>query len=385
MGTKFVFIFFFLIFLQQPLFAVEIELNKSFYQPGETITIDITIRNETSAKECLKSLDITIMDSDKLLCSITNNYPVDTECIEAGEEKTYTFFCDIPLNAAEGAGTVEVDVKTWNTIEVFRREFFEIGVNYPPEITIISYPSVVDPSQQYSITFSVYDNFGVEDLYTAEVMLYHESRRPSERECYLYTWEKPDLYTVWETYSHFPLSAEASLHPDEIVWTVTFSLSEIASPGEWMLEITVYDVTHQYHQVSEQVFVTKYLSFSLQGTSHRSAASINFGRAEPGEKLPKITLTVIVTSNTQVDVFVQGDDLYSPEGSVLPMDIFYVETPTGVTLQLDRSRQVLYPMYSGKDGFNREAKIQLIFYGKLPEVVEAGTYSGVWYIIVEAV
>jgi len=67
------------------------------------------------------------------------------------------------------------------------------------------------------------------------------------------------------------------------------------------------------------------------------------------------------------------------------MDIFYVESSVGSTVQLDGSRQVLYSMYAEKNGFNRETQIHIIFSGKLPEVVEAGTYSGIWYIIVEAV
>jgi len=384
MYAKFsIFILFFLVVLQQPSFTCEIELSKSFYQPGETISLDVIISNTTSAKECLKSLDITITDSLKLLCTLTSSYPVDTECIESGEEKTYTFSCVIPLHAVEGVGTVEVYVETWSGITRVQKEFFEIGVNYPPEITVISYPAVVNPSQQYEITFSVYDNFGIEDLVSAEVVLHHQMTQPSEREYYLFTWEKPDLYTVWK--SNTFVGANASIQNREIVWTLTFLLSEIASPGEWTLEITVYDAAHQHHQVFERLYVTKYLSFHLQGTSRGFAASINFGKASPGEELPRVALILVVTSNSSVNVSIQGSDLYSPEGKILPMDIFYVESSVGSTVQLDGSRQVLYSMYAEKNGFNRETQIHIIFSGKLPEVVEAGTYSGIWYIMVEAV
>ena len=382
MESRIIFILFFLLFFQQPVFTAEITLNKSFYQPGETITIEVEIQNYTAAKECLKSLDIIVSDPNKVLCSIPNTYAVDTECVESGGNTLYTFTCFLPLNTPEGVGAVEVRVETWNAVEVYGKEFFEIGVNYAPAITVLNYPDIINPSQEYTLSFSVYDNFGVEDLVSADVILAHQGTRPSEREYTIFTWEPPDPYTVWETGS--PLHVEASVQNSEIVWTLTFSLSEIASPGEWRLEILVYDTAHQHHQVVEQVYVTKYLSFHLQDTYRSASATINFGRAEPGEDLPRVTLTMVVTSNAPVNILVQGDDLYSGEGAVLPADIFSVETSAG-TVQLSRSRQVLYTDYVERDGFNREARIRLIFYGKLPEVIEAGTYSGVWYIIVEAV
>jgi hypothetical protein len=137
--------------------------------------------------------------------------------------------------------------------------------------------------------------------------------------------------------------------------------------------------------VVEQVSVTKYLSYHVEGTSRGLPARINFGKAEPGGRLPTTPLTVVVTSNAQVNILVQGDDLYSPEGGVLPVDIFYVESPMGGLLQMNGSRQAVLPMYAEKKGFNKEVRILLLFSGVLPEVVEAGTYSAIWYIIVEVV
>jgi len=377
-----VIIFLFLILAQQPSFAVEIRLSKSFYQPGETVDIEVLIWNDTSSKECLKSLNVYVSDSTKPLCVLTNNYPADTECVEAGEEKEYSFSCGIPLNAIEGVATIDVEVETWSSIHIKEKAFFEIGINYPPEIVLLSYPSVVNPSQEYSMSFSVHDNFGVEDLVSAEVALYHEVKTP-ERGYYLFTWEKPSVYTVWEADS--PVYVDASLQPNEIVWTVTFSVSEIAAPGQWVLEITVYDAKHQHQKVLEHFAVTKYLSFSIQDDSRAPVARINFGRASPGEELPRVTLNVVVTSNSSVNIFVQADDLRSPEGAVLPVEVFYVESATGGRAQLSRSRQGVYFGYTQKGGFNQEARIILVFWGKLPEVVEAGTYSGIWYIVVEAV
>ena len=382
MDTKCVFILLVLLLVQHPAFTVEVTLNKSFYQPGETLYIDIYVQNNTGAKECLQSIEITIQDPVKVLCNITDNYPADTECLESGEGKVYTFSCVLPKNAGEGLGTLDVLTKTWGSITLSERKHFEIGINYPPEITIISYPQVVNPSQEYRITFSVFDRFGVEDLVSADVMVYHESRTPSERECYTYTWEKPDLYTVWKTDSSS--TVQASLQDREIVWDVTFFLSEIASPGDWTLTIMVYDAAHQYHEVSEQIQVTKYLSFHLQ-EPRAPFAQINFGKAEPGEDLPAVTLTVIVTSNSPVNVLIQGGDLYSSDGKVLPADIFYAGPSSGSQIQLNSSRQALYTMYAERKEFNKEARIVIVFTGKLPEVVEAGTYSGIWYIIVEAV
>lgn len=382
MDTKCVFIVLVLILVQHPSLTVEVTLNKSFYQPGETLYIDAALLNNTGAKECLQLMEITIQDPVKVLCILTNSYPVDTECLEPGEEKIYTFSCVLPKNAGEGLGTLDIHIKTWGSITLLERKHFEIGVNYPPEITIISYPQVVNPSQEYKITFSVFDSFGVEDLVSADVMLYHESRTPSERECYTYTWEKPNLYTVWRTDSFSTVTA--SLQNKEIVWDLTFFLSEIASPGDWTLNIIVYDAAHQYHEASEQVQVTKYLSFHLQ-ESRAPFAQINFGKAEPGEDLPAVTLTVVVTSNSPVNVLIQGGDLYSSEGKVLPADIFYAEPSPGNPVQLNSSRQALYTVYAERKGFNKEARIVIVFRGKLPEVVEAGTYSGIWYIIVEVV
>lgn len=373
----------FLVLVQQPSLTCEINLEKSFYQPGETIFFDITIKNQTSAKECIETAEITLSDPFKVLCTIIQTYPADTECIEPGEENVYTYSCSIPLNAVAGVGTVEADIEMWSGAKIIQKEFFEIGINYPPEITVISYPDVVNPVQEYTVVFSVYDNFGIEDLVSAEVSVYHEVTKPSERECYLFTWEKPDPYTVWK--SAFPVSADASIQNSEIVWTITFSLSEIASPGEWTLDITVYDVPHQHDHVLEHVVVTKYVSFHLQDTSRGYTARINFGKAEPGEELSRISLFVVVTSNSLVNILVQGEDLYSQEGGVLPVESFSVETSSGNVVRLDGSRQAVCLMYAEKSGFNKKVKILLVFYGKLPEVIEAGTYSGVWYIIVEAV
>ncbi len=382
MDTKCVFILLVLLLVQHPAFTVEVTLNKSFYQPGQPLYIDVYIQNNTGAKECLQSVEITVQDPAKVLCHFTESYPVDTECLEEGEGKVYTFSCVLPMNAGEGLGMLDILTKTWGSITLSERKHFEIGINYPPEITIVSYPQVVNPSQEYKITFSVFDSFGVEDLVSADVMVYHESRTPSERECYTYTWEKPDLYTVWETDSFSTVTA--SLQDKEIVWDLTFFLSEIASPGDWTLSIIVYDAAHQYHEVSEQVQVTKYLSFHLQ-ESRAPFAQINFGKAEPGEDLPAVTLTVVVTSNSPVNVLIQAGDLYSSEGKVLPADIFYAGPSSGSQIQLNSSRQALYTVYAERKGFNKEARIVIVFTGKLPEVVEAGTYSGIWYIIVEAV
>lgn len=380
-GKPLFIIFLFLVAFQQPLITVDITLNKSFYQPSQTIIIDITIQNGTPAKECLESLDVTVSGPYKVFCSYTNTYPVDTECIEAGEAKVYTFSCDVPETVSEGVGTVDVVVKMWSGIELYETELFEIGINYPPHISIISYPPEVNPSQEYSMTFSVSDNFGVEDLVSAEVTLYHEMQKPSERERYLFTWERPDLYTVWEGAGI--TSVKASLNVDEIVWTLQFSLSEIAYPGLWTLDITVYDVNHQHHHVFEQFTVTKYVSFHVQGESRAVAPRINFGKAEPGQTLPKVTLHLVVTSNAPVTIFVQGGDLQSPGGNVLPASIFYVEPVSGNAVPLMNARQVVYSQYAGNRGYNQQARIRLVFWGVLPEAVEAGAYSGIWYIIVE--
>ena len=377
-----IFVVFFLVFLQQPSFTAEIRLEKSFYQPDEVVFVEVVIWNGTSSKECLKTLDISIEDSAKLLCTITNSYPLDTECIEAEEEKVYTFSCTLPRNAQEGVASVEVAIETWNSIHVRKKTFFEIGVNYPPEIVLISYPGVVNPAQEYGITFSATDNFGVEDLVSVEVSLYQEGTRSEERGFYTFSWEKPSIYTVWEADS--PVHVAASLQPNEIVWTVHFSLSEIAAPGEWVLTIEVYDTRHQHQQVVERFTVTKYLSFRLQDSTRASVAEINFGKSSPGEELPRVSLSVVVTSNSYVNVFVQGADLQSLEGDTLPVDGFYVET-VGGRMQLSGSRQGVYFDYAQKNGFSKEARILLVFWGTLPEVVEAGAYSGIWYIIVEAV
>ncbi|MBU7017564.1 MAG: hypothetical protein HXS44_08645 [Theionarchaea archaeon] len=382
MHSKYIFILLILFMIQHPGFTVEVTLDKSFYQPGETLYIDVAIWNNTGAKECLQSVGITIQDPVKVLCYLTDSYPVDTECLESGEEKIYTFSCVLPENAGEGLGSIDVLIKTWGSTTLLERTHFEIGINYPPEITIVSYPPVVNPSQEYTITFSVFDSFGVEDLVSADVTLYRESRVSSERECYTYTWEKPDSYTVWKADSFSTVTA--SLQDKEIIWDLTFFLSEVASPGDWTLAITVYDATHQYHEVTEQIQVTKYLSFHLQ-EFNAPFAQINFGKAEPGENLPAVSLTVIITSNSPVNVLIQGGDLYSLEGKVLPADIFYAEPSTGGRIQLNGSRQALYTVYAERNGFNKEARIVVVFTGKLPEVVEAGTYSGIWYIIVEAV
>ena len=379
MKVKPVFILFlFLVVFQQPLLTVDITLNKSFYQPGQTMVIDITIQNGTSVKECLSSLDVTISDPYKVFYSHTDSYPVDTECIEAGKEEMYTVSCDVPETVSEGAGTVAVVLTMWSGMEVIKTELFEIGINYPPHINVISYPSVVNPSQEYSIHFAVSDNFGVEDLESAEVVMYHE-QKPSERERYTFTWERPNGYTVWEGTGI--TSVEASLNADEIVWKLRFSLSEIACPGLWTLDITVYDVNHQFHQVSEHFTVTKYLSFHIQ--TRAGAPSINFGKAEPGQTLPRVTLHLVVTSNASVTIFVQGGDLKSPEGNILPASLFYVEPISGKAVPLMNTRQVVYANYAGNRGYNQHTQIRLVFWGVLPEAVEAGAYSGVWYIIVE--
>ncbi len=380
MRKSFLLVPFLFLLVQYSSFTVDINLEKFFYQPGESVNFDVTIENETSLKECLQSLTVTVEDSTKTFYSVVNNYPPDTECIESGDRKTYSFLCAIPLNVSEGTGRVGVEVETWSGIDESREEFFTIGVNYPPVITIHSYPSVVNPSQEYSLTFSVSDNFGAEDIASCEVALYHELVS-SERECSIFTWEKPALLTAWKSDS--PVRVEASLQPGEIVWTIDFSLSEIAFPGEWILEIKVYDMLHQYSYVSEGFTVTKYLSFHLD-SSRSSAARINFGKGSPGEELAKVSLYMVVTSNTSVDISVQADNLYSPDGGVLPVYIFYVDTPQGA-IQLDGSRQILYPAFAGKNGYSKETQVRLVFWGKLPEAVKAGTYSGVWYIIVEPV
>jgi hypothetical protein len=379
MNSKFLFFFLLLVLIQPPSFVVEIGLEKFSYEPGESISIDVSIRNSTSTKECVQSIHITISDSHSLLCSLTNTYPIDTECLESGEEKVFTFSVLIPLHASEGAGTVRADVLTWSGITRSTENFFEIAVNFPPEITAISFPDVVNPGKEYTIEFSAFDNFGVEDIVSAEVALYYELKKPSERECYIFAWESPDTYTVWKG---SPVIVEASFQLKEILWTLHFSLNEIAAPGRWTLDITVYDTDHQYHRVSEYFTVTKYLSFRLQDGTPTSEVRIDFGRASPGEEVPPVTLEILVTSNTYVNVFVQGDDLYSLEGWVLPVTIFRVES-TGSTIQLDSSKQIICSHYAEKDGFSKAARIRLVFWGKLPEVMEAGAYSGIWYIGVE--
>jgi hypothetical protein len=375
---------FLLVFFQMPSLTIDIALDKSLYQPGEQIEIEVTVYNGSSTKECIQSLEVEVSDPYSVFWDHTDTYPVDTECVDSGDTKVYIFWCDIPVTVSEGKGTVDVTLKTWSDITVQETEFFEIGVNYPPEVRIITSPSQVSPAQEHELSFSVFDNFGVEDITYVEVFLYAAepgNRKVSPRSGYVFTWEKPDSFTVWEG-SPGPVQVSTSLQPKEIVWTLTFQVDEIAKPGEWILDITAYDVHHKSHKVSQHISITRYLSFHVEGES-RGMASMNFGKASPGEGLRRVPLTVVVTSNAEVMVSVEAHDLYSPEGGVLPADNFYVKTKSG-DVQLNNRRQVLYAGF-GTKGYNQNTHIVLLFYGKLPEVLEAGTYSGVWYIVVEVV
>ncbi|MGD2247165.1 MAG: hypothetical protein PVF58_02080 [Candidatus Methanofastidiosia archaeon] len=383
MDKKVIIIVFLLVFFQVPSLTVDIILDTSLYQPGEHMKIEITVENKSGTKECLKFLEIKVSDPYAVFWGNTDTYPADTECVDAGNTNVYTFWCDIPVTVSEGKGTVDVTVQTWSDITLQETEFFGIGVNYPPEVTILEYSSQVNPAQEYELSFSVFDNFGVEDITYVEVLLYSAegNRKVSPRSGYEFTWEKPDNYTVWEG-NPGPVQVVTSLQPQEIVWTVTFQVDEIAQPGEWILEITAYDVHHKSHSMSQPISITRYLSFHIEGES-KGMASINFGKASPGEGLRRVPLTVVVTSNAEVMVSVEAHDLYSSEGSILPADNFYVKTQSG-DVQLQKRQQVLYAGF-GTKGYNQNAHIVLIFYGQLPEVLEAGTYSGVWYIVVEVV
>jgi hypothetical protein len=371
-----------LLLVQLPGFRVDVTVDKSFYEPGDSMRIEVTVENRTAGAECLQSIKVDVSDSQDVVYTVEDTYPAGTECLDAAATKMYQYSCDLPLNVSPGLGTAEVTVKTWGGVEILKKAFFEIGVNYPPEITGVSYPRVVNPAQEYDLSFSVSDNFGVEDLTSVQVTLYQKSKTPSERECYIFRWEAPDIYTVWK--SDFPAQVAASVTPTEIAWTLTFSLGEVAAPGDWILLIEAIDTAYQPAQVSEHVAVTRYMSFRVEDSSGSSMARVDFGKGSPGEPLPRISLYVIVTSNSRVNISVEGSNLYSPEGKVLPVDAFYVEI-SGQQVQLTGVKQVLYSNYAGTRGFSQKNSIHLVFWGVLPEAMEAGTYSGIWYIIVEAV
>lgn len=386
MDERVILVVFFLLFMQMPSLTAAVALDKDLYQPGETIKIEVILENNTSSKECIQMLGIEVSDPYSVFWSHTDTYPADTECVNAGDTNVYTFWCDIPVNVSEGKGTVDMTVNTWNDITVQEVEFFEIGINYPPKVTVINYPAEVNPAQKYEISFSVSDNFGVKDISSVEVMLNAAKAQGkiSARSWYTFNWEYPDNYTVWEKnpYSD-PVQATASLNPQEIVWTLSFQMSEIAMPGEWILQITAYDVHHKSHSVVKHISVTRYLSFYVEDDTRGGITSVNFGRASPGEKLRRVPIKVVVTSNAKVMVSVEAQDLYSNEGGVLPAHYFYVKTQS-VDVQLSNTRQILYSGF-GTRGYNQNAQIVMMFYGQLPEVLEAGTFSGVWYIVVEVV
>jgi hypothetical protein len=371
-----------LLLVQLPGFRVDVTVDKSFYEPGDPMRIEVTIENGTAGAECIQSIRVDVFDSQHVVYTVEDTYPAGTECLDAGVTKVYNYGCDLPLNISPGLGTVEVTVKTWGGVEILKKAFFEIGVNYPPEITGVSYPRVINPAQEYALSFSVSDNFGVEDLTSVQVTLYQKSKKPSERECYIFRWEAPDIYTVWK--SDFPVQAAASVTPTEIAWTLTFSLGEVAAPGDWILLIEALDTEYQPAEVSEHVAVTRYMSFRVEDSTGSSVTRVDFGKGSPGESLSRATLYVVVTSNSRVNISVEGSNLYSPEGNVLPVEAFYVEV-SGQEVQLTGGRQVLYSSYAGPRGFSRENSVHLVFWGVLPEAMEAGTYSGIWYIIVEAV
>ncbi|MBU7015127.1 MAG: hypothetical protein HXS52_00865 [Theionarchaea archaeon] len=371
-----------LLVVQLPGFRVDITVDESFYEPGEPMRIEVTIENRTSGEEWLQSVRVEVSDSQHVVYTVEDTYPAGTERLDAAATKVYQYGCDLPLNVSPGLGTAEVTVKTWGGVEILKKTFFEIGVNYPPEITGVSYPHVINPAQEYALSFSVSDNFGVEDLTSVQVTLYQKSKTPSERECYIFSWEAPNIYTVWK--SDFPVQAAASVTPTEIAWTLTFSLGEIAAPGDWILLIEAIDTEYQPAQVSEHVAVTRYMSFRVEDSTGSSMTRVDFGKGSPGEQLSGVSLYVVVTSNSGVNISVEGSNLYSPEGNMLPVEAFYVEV-SGQQVQLTGDKQVIYPNYAGSRGFSQNDSVHLIFWGVLPEAMEAGTYSGIWYIIVEAV
>lgn len=371
-----------LLLIQLPSFRVDIMVDSPFYEPGDTVRTEIAVENRTTHSECLQSIQVKVSDSQGVVYMVEDTFPAGDECLDVAVTKGYQYWCDLPLSVSPGVGTAEVTVRTWGGIEILEETFFEIGVNYPPEIHAVSCPRVINPTQEYSFSFSVSDSFGVEDLASAEVMLFQKSTTPSERECYIFRWEAPDIYTVWK--SEFPVQVGATVTQTEITWILTFSVEEIAAPGDWILHLEAVDSQYQSAQVSEHVSITRYLSFRVEDSTGSPIARINFGKASPGETMPRTSLHVIVTSNSEVTVSVEGSNLYSPEGRVLPVDAFYVEI-SGQQIQLTGSKQVLYTDYAGNRGFSRKTPIHLIFWGVLPEAMEAGTYSGIWYIIVEAV
>ncbi|MBU7023011.1 MAG: hypothetical protein HXS40_02500 [Theionarchaea archaeon] len=134
-----------LLLVQLPGFRVDVTVDKSFYEPGDPMRIEITIENGTAGAECIQSIKVDVFDSQHVVYTVEDTYPAGTECLDAGVTKVYHYGCDLPLNISPGLGTVEVTVKTWGGVEILKKAFFEIGVNYPPEITGVSYPRVINP------------------------------------------------------------------------------------------------------------------------------------------------------------------------------------------------------------------------------------------------
>jgi len=257
----------------------------------------------------------------------------------------------------------------------------------------------VDPEVTYKFKFNVFDPDSLDDLNNIVVKIYYEASTMDDiRSCYTFTWTEgagstpfvssPLDYVV--TSSVIPTAEEELLSSFD--FELHFNLDGVAVPSgsstTWNVDVTVTDDSAATDSNTETVFdVTKYQAFTV------STSSIAFGTAVPGATLTKQQVTVTLTTNTQVDINVQGGDLTYSSYSI-PADQFNAwddsaEFPTSYTLST--SDTTVYDDYvtvadainSGVTGYTDAGDLLVGFDGTVPSVQAVGSYTATWRISID--
>ena len=274
-----------------------------------------------------------------------------------------------------------------------------------PELSAISLTdssdvvtTTIDPEATYKFKFTVSHANTLDYLTDIVVDVYFGSVTTDDiRSCYTFTWTEglgsTDFISSpsgYEVSSVTPTDVQEA--SGSFGFELHFNLDGIAVPSgdtaTWHIDVTVTDDGAGTDSDTNTLFdVMKYQSSMV------STSSIAFGTAVPGGDLDEQQVTVTLTTNTQVDINVQGADLIDGSNSI-PITQFSASddssgSPTAYTLST--SYTTVYDDYvavpdainTGVTGYTDAGDLLVGFDGTVPAVQAVGNYGATWKILLD--
>jgi len=238
-------------------------------------------------------------------------------------------------------------------------EEVDVSVNILSVIPLIGDPTItntegsvvstLDVSREYRVNFDIIERNGIDDLVSVSVSLFYAGdgtlapAAPNERSSYEIVWDNVGMGT-WSSYPSGHLGSNTyfkKLSPCRFEFGFPFILDKIAVPSgnenAWKARIEVLDSFGHTSSYDDLLFdVNDYVEWSGIPTQIDLTPLDNEPESEWVLGSP-IMIQTIVTSNTDIDVFFQANEMNMDGTTFDPNEYFTIcaaSVPTGGSIAL---------------------------------------------------